>query len=58
MFVYHLMDDDPHGFDPADYVMPQDIARYFTHPGWHILVDDVRERHVFGAAGAHHSLDR
>ena len=58
MFVHHVMDDGPHGFDPADYVMPGDIAQYFAHAGWDFLVDEVRERRVSGGAGAHHSQDR
>lgn len=58
MFVHHVMDDGPHGFDPADYVMPEDIAQYFANAGWDCLVDEIRERHVASGAGAHHSQDR
>lgn len=58
LFVHHVLDDRPHGFDPADYVMPEDMARFLTAEGWEIRVDEVRERHVTEGAGAHHSQDR
>lgn len=58
LFVHHVLDDRPHGFDPAGYVMPEDMAAFLRAEGWSIDVDEVRERHVSEGAGAHHSQDR
>jgi len=45
-----------HGFDPADYVMPADVAALLGD-GWQIEADDRRPRTVRGGAGAGHSHD-
>lgn len=44
------------GFDPADYVMPADVAALLDD-GWRVEVDERRARHVSGGAGAHHTAD-
>lgn len=56
--VHHDKDDVPHGFDPADYVMPGDIAEFVRGQGWALQADEVRKRHVIQGAGAHHTRDR
>ncbi len=45
-----------HGFDPADYVMPEDVAALLGD-GWQVEVDETRPRTVSGGAGAGHSHD-
>lgn len=45
------------GFDPADYVMPDDVARLLDED-WLVQVDEVRPRHLTTGAGAGHSEDR
>lgn len=44
------------GFDPADWVSPADVARLLDE-AWVVEVDERRERHVTGGAGAHHTAD-
>jgi SAM-dependent methyltransferase len=44
------------GFDPADYVMPADVARLLDDT-WQLEVSERRPRHVAGGAGAHHTAD-
>lgn len=44
-------------FDPADYVMPGDVARLLDQD-WTVEVDEVRPRHLTTGAGAGHSEDR
>ena len=71
LFVHHVIDtvqaahahphDDAHEqqaqFDPADYVMPDDVARLLD-ASWTVEVDEVRPRHLTTGAGAGHSEDR
>ena len=45
-----------HGFDPGEWVGPQDIARLLDG-SWTVDVDELRERAVSGGAGAHHTHD-
>jgi 2-polyprenyl-3-methyl-5-hydroxy-6-metoxy-1,4-benzoquinol methylase len=60
LVVHHADVDTEHaraaGFDPADYVGPADVAR-FLDDGWAVEVDERRERHIEGGAGAHHHAD-
>ncbi|MBW0089180.1 class I SAM-dependent methyltransferase [Pseudonocardia sp. KRD-184] len=60
LVVHHADVDTEHaraaGFDPADYVSPADVAR-FLDDTWAVEVDERRERHVEGGAGAHHHAD-
>lgn len=58
VFVHHELDETPHGFDPADYVMPEDVVAYLTGQGWQIETDEIRERHLERGAGSGHSRDR
>lgn len=46
-----------HGFDPADYVLVHDVAAALDD-AWVVEVDEVRDRHVPGGAGAHHDRDQ
>jgi SAM-dependent methyltransferase len=45
-----------HGFDPADYMMPADVAALLDDE-WRVEVDERRPRTVRGGAGAGHSHD-
>ncbi len=45
-----------HGFDPADYVAPGDVAALLDDK-WEITFDERRPRHVLAGAGAGHSHD-
>ncbi len=45
-----------HGFDPADYVKPSDVAALLDM-NWHVEVDETRPRHLSTGAGAHHTHD-
>jgi SAM-dependent methyltransferase len=61
LLVVHHADIDTeqaaaHGFDPADYVSPADVAAHLDGR-WRIEVDERRPRHVDGGAGAHHTHD-
>jgi SAM-dependent methyltransferase len=61
LLVVHHADVDvdqarSHGFDPADYVMPADVASRLG-ADWQIEVDERRPRHVSSGAGAGHSHD-
>ncbi|MCG7433341.1 hypothetical protein MHK71_12750 [Kocuria indica] len=58
VFVHHELDETPHGFDPADYVMPEDVVTYLTGQGWQIETNEIRERHLERGAGSGHSRDR
>lgn len=44
------------GFDPADYVMPADVARLLDD-GWQVAVNERRPRHLTSGAGAGHAVD-
>jgi len=66
LFVHHNLVDHSHdhageldgepGFDPADYVSPEDVAASLDG-GWDVELDPRRERDARGGAGAHHHLD-
>lgn len=60
LVVHHDVSDPSHalahGFDPADWVGPRDVAAHLG-AGWRVDVDEVRERRVTGGAGAHHTHD-
>lgn len=61
LLVVHHADVDAeqaraHGFDPADYVGPADVAAVLGSD-WSIEVDERRARDVTGGAGAHHTHD-
>lgn len=61
LLVVHHADVDSdsakaHGFDPADYVSPADVAALLDD-SWQVEVDERRPRQVSGGAGAHHSHD-
>ena len=61
LLVVHHADIDPelareHGFDPADYVSPADVAALLDD-GWQVEVDEKRARDISGGAGAHHTHD-
>lgn len=61
LLVVHHADVDPeqaraHGFDPADYVSPADVAARLDGD-WRVEVDEKRPREVAGGAGAHHTHD-
>ena len=61
LLVVHHADFDAdeakaHGFDPNDYVWPQDVDLLLDEK-WHVMVDERRPRHVQGGAGAGHSHD-
>jgi len=51
--VKHIED---HGFDPAEYVNPSDVAALLGAKR-HLEVDERRPREVSGGAGAHHIED-
>jgi SAM-dependent methyltransferase len=59
--VVHHADFNPehardHGFDPADYVHPEDVAGLLD-ADWQIDVNETRPRNVTTGAGAHHVAD-
>lgn len=61
LLVVHHADVDveqarAHGFDPADYVAPSDVAALLDDD-WQVEVDEKRPRHVSGGGGAHHMHD-
>jgi thioredoxin reductase len=61
LLVVHHADVDQerasaHGFDPADYVMPSDVARLLDD-NWKLEVSERRPRHVSAGAGAGHTFD-
>ncbi|GAA4964649.1 class I SAM-dependent methyltransferase [Kineococcus glutinatus] len=60
LVVHHVVDllavPTPGGFDPAQYVLPADVAALLGQ-GWRIEVDERRPRTVSGGAGAHHRDD-
>ena len=61
LLVVHHADVDveqarAHGFDPADYVGPADVAAVLGSD-WSIEVDERRPRNVTAGAGAHHTHD-
>jgi len=61
LLVVHHADIDveeakAHGFDPADYVSPSDVAALLGD-GWQVALDQRRPRHVSTGAGAHHTHD-
>jgi SAM-dependent methyltransferase len=57
LFVHHYLEPGSvHGFDPADYVLPKDVAALLDE-GWRVETDERRERFVKGGAGAGHSHD-
>ena len=62
LFVHHADIDREHalerGFDPFDYVQPEDMAAALADAGWEIAVDEKRDRSISGGAGAHHHVDR
>jgi thioredoxin reductase len=45
-----------HGFDPADYVSPADVAALLDDR-WQVEVNETRPRHVTSGAGAAHTED-
>jgi SAM-dependent methyltransferase len=61
LLVVHHADVDveqarAHGFDPADYVGPAEVAALLGE-GWRIEVDETRPRVISGGAGSHHTHD-
>jgi SAM-dependent methyltransferase len=61
LLVVHHADIDvelarEHGFDPADFVAPADVAALLDD-GWEVAVDERRPRSITGGAGAHHTHD-
>jgi len=60
LVVHHADFDDEeakaHGFDPADYVSPSDVAALLRE-GWQVALDQRRPRDVRTGAGAHHTHD-
>lgn len=61
LLVVHHADIDTeeakaHGFDPADYVSPSDVASLLDG-GWLTTFDERRPRLVHAGAGAGHSHD-
>ena len=61
LLVVHHADVDAeqaraHGFDPAEYVSPGDVAALLGED-WQVEVDEKRPRDVVGGAGAHHTHD-
>jgi len=45
-----------HGIDPADYVLPADVALLLDHT-WQLEVSETRPRDVSTGAGAGHAVD-
>ena len=63
LVVHHTDIDREHaleqGFDPDDYVRPEDVREAAAGlDDWEVVVDERRERHVEHGAGAHHHADR
>jgi SAM-dependent methyltransferase len=61
LLVVHHADVDAerakvHGFDPADYVGPGDVAALLGE-SWDVTFDERRPREVTAGAGAHHTHD-
>ena len=60
LVVHHADFDEEHakaqGFDPADYVSPEDVANQLDSD-WRVEVNDRRPREVAGGAGSHHVHD-
>ncbi len=61
LLVVHHADVDTeeakaHGFDPADYVSPADVAALLG-ADWHVAFDERRPRNTATGAGAHHTHD-
>ena len=61
LLVVHHADVDPEhakarGFDPADYVAPQDVAALLDDD-WQLEVDERQPRDVRTGAGAGHTVD-
>ncbi|GAB3709071.1 class I SAM-dependent methyltransferase [Mariniluteicoccus flavus] len=59
LFVHHVFGDDhaaEHGFDPADFVQPDDV-RAALGDGWTVESAGVRDRTVTEGQGAGHTLD-
>ena len=59
LVVHHAIDvkhAQAHGFDPADYVSPADVASLLDED-WALEVDEERPRHIATGAGAHHTRD-
>src|SRR5215212_159672 len=59
LVVHHAIDvkhAQAHGFDPADYVSPADVASLLDE-NWALEVDEERPRHIATGAGAHHTRD-
>lgn len=62
LVVHHADIDREHsrarGFDPEDYVSPDDVQIAASERGdWSVLVDERRDRAVEHGAGAHHKAD-
>lgn len=62
LVVHHADVDRQHalnrGFDPDDYVSPDDVRVAATErDGWTVVVDERRDRSVEHGAGAHHKAD-
>lgn len=61
LLVVHHADNDvkhaeDHGFDPADFVSPSDVAALLDD-NWQLEVDERRAREVLSGAGSHHRDD-
>ncbi|AKT52867.1 class I SAM-dependent methyltransferase [Arsenicicoccus sp. oral taxon 190] len=61
LLVVHHADIDrerslSHGFDPDDYVGPDDVAEVLDD-SWQVVTRERRERDVAAGAGAHHHRD-
>jgi SAM-dependent methyltransferase len=61
LLVVHHADVDieeakAHGFDPADYVAPSDVASLLSD-SWQVTFDERRPRQVHSGAGSGHSHD-
>jgi SAM-dependent methyltransferase len=52
----HVDDAKAHGFNPADYVAPGDVA-FLLDERWQVTFDERRPRHLRAGAGAGHSHD-
>ena len=60
LVVHHDIDSEhvrDSGFDPADYVLPPDVAALLDE-SWQVEVDELRPRTVNGGAGARHTHDQ
>ena len=55
-FLAMLPEAKARGFDPADYVMPADIALLLDDT-WKLELSETRPRAVSAGAGAHHTHD-